>query len=75
MCKKTITKTTKTYTYTCRSCCQVVDPLSTRLQHCHFSEGHHFCHSSFNDIVLHALKSANIPSRLEPSRLGDLSAP
>ena len=57
--------------HSCKRCGAMVDSLSTHGLHCKSSEGRFFRHSSMNDIILRALKSANLPARLEPTSLGN----
>ena len=49
----------------------MVDSLSTHGLHCKSSEGRFFRYSSMNDIIIRALKSANLLARLEPASLGN----
>ena len=52
--------------HTCRA---DVNHLATYGLSCKKSEGCHHRHAAINDILYHALSSAKIPSRLEPSGL------
>ena len=50
--------------------CEVeVDQLGTHGLSCKRSEGRHYRHSAVNDILHRALRSAQVPARLEPSGL------
>ena len=55
--------------HTCQHCDVEVDQLGLHGLSCKKSEGRHYCHSTMNDILHHAMTSAQIPSRLEPSGL------
>ena len=51
----------------CQHCGSEVDQFGIHGLSCRMSEGRHFRHSALNDIKHHALSSAKVPSRLEPS--------
>ena len=51
--------------YTCK-CGKKVDEYGYHQLSCHFGEGRFPRHSALNDIIWRALKSAGIPSELEP---------
>ena len=51
--------------YVCR-CGKNVDEFGFHLLSCHFNEGRHPRHAALNDIICRALKSAGVPSVLEP---------
>ena len=51
----------------CHHCGAEVDGSATHGLHCRWSEGRHYRHTAFNDIVHRALSTAKIPSRLEPA--------
>ena len=55
--------------YVCHLCSEDVDVFATHGLSCRRSEGRHFHHSIFIDIIHRALLSANLPSHLEPSHL------
>ena len=55
--------------HTCQHCDVEVDQLGLHGLSCKKSEGRHYNHSAMNDILHHAMTSAQIPSRLEPSGL------
>ena len=55
--------------HTCQHCDGKVDQLGLYGLSCKKSEGCHYRHSAMNDILHHAMTSAQIPSRLEPSGL------
>ena len=54
--------------YTCK-CGKKVDEYGYHQLSCHFGEGRFPRHSALNDIIWRALKSAGIPSELEPAGL------
>ena len=51
--------------YSCK-CGKKDDEFGYHPLSCHFSEGRHPRHSALNDIIWRALKSAGLPSELEP---------
>ena len=51
--------------HTCK-CGKNVDIHGYHLLSCHFNEGRHPRHAALNDIICRALKSAGVPSVLEP---------
>ena len=53
----------------CQHCSVEVDVFGRHSLSCKKSEGRHFRHSAFNDIVKRGLLAAHIPSRLEPTGL------
>ena len=55
--------------HACQRCDVEVDQLGTHGLSCKKSEGRHYRHSSMNDILHRALRSAKVPARLEPSGL------
>ena len=55
--------------HSCQHCGGEVDDLGTHGLSCRKSEGRHYCHAAVNDLILRAMSTAKIPSRLEPSGL------
>ena len=55
--------------HTCQHCEVEVDQLGTHGLSCKRSEGRHHRHSAVNDILHRALRSVQVPARLEPSGL------
>ena len=55
--------------HTCQHCEVEVDQLGTHGRSCKRSEGRHHRHSAVSDILHRALRSAQVPARLEPSGL------
>ncbi|CAK9302592.1 unnamed protein product [Gordionus sp. m RMFG-2023] len=53
--------------YQCKHCETSVDRKGRHCLHCRFCRGRFPRHTNCNDIILRALKSAGIPSRLEPT--------
>ena len=53
----------------CCHCCTDVDSLATHGLSCQWSEGRNFHHAAINSIIQCSLKSAGVPSQLEPSGL------
>ena len=53
----------------CQHCDITVDRLGLHGLSCKKSEGHHYRHSSINDLLHRALSSTQVSSRLEPSGL------
>ncbi|CAK9293021.1 unnamed protein product [Gordionus sp. m RMFG-2023] len=55
--------------YQCKHCETSVDRKGRHCLHCRFCRGRFPRHTNCNDIILRALKSAGIPSRLEPTSI------
>ena len=55
--------------HTCAHCGKEVDQFGRHDLSCQSSQGRRSRHQAINNIALHSLASANIPSRLEPSGL------
>ena len=55
--------------HTCAHCGKGMDQFGRHGLSCKSSQGRRSRHQAINNIVLHSLASANIPSRLEPSGL------
>ena len=55
--------------HSCQHCGGEVDDLGTHGLSCRKSEGRRYRHAAVNDLILRAMSTAKIPSRLEPSGL------
>ena len=53
----------------CQHCGEEVDTMGRHGLSCRRSEGRHHRHAAMNSIIHHALTSARVPARLEPSGL------
>ena len=54
------------YPHKCCCCGADVNSSGKHGLSCRWNEGCGFCHAAINDIVHHSLRSANVPSQLEP---------